>query len=210
MDHVSLITSLNNQITSQVHKLFSKNTLLTRWKNNELEIIIESKNLPYFFAFLKQHTLSNVQQLLEIAVIDQITRKNRFKINYVVSSIIYNNRFVISTETDEVTIVPSVINTYDSATWLEREVWDLYGIHFEGNNDLRRIVTDYGFKGHPLRKDFPLTGFLEVYYNDEEKKIVYEPVEVAQEYRVFCLQNPWIHSQESVRDSDADFAEEGF
>jgi NADH:ubiquinone oxidoreductase subunit C len=186
----AFLTSLHSQLINLFDSIFSNKAIFYRYAKNEFEVVINMSDLLVISNFFKNHTLLGFKQLVEIAAIDRPGKQRRFKLNYILLNYLFNSRVILSTEVTEVDMPLSLVKLYKSAEWLEREVWDLFGIHFDGNPDLRRIITDYGFKGHPLRKDFPLTGFLEIYYNDEEKKIVYEPVELAQEYRVFCLRNP--------------------
>jgi NADH dehydrogenase (ubiquinone) Fe-S protein 3 len=176
--------------------LFLKNILKTvikeiRIHNNNLEIKTTPNNLCALLYFLQNHTLCQYKQLIDIACSDVPGKQHRFSVNYLLLSLRYNTRLIVVVKTNEVSPLPSTTVLYRSANWLEREVWDLYGVFFDLHPDLRRILTDYGFSGHPLRKDFPLTGFLEVYYNDSTKRLSYEPVELAQEYRTFTLQSPW-------------------
>jgi len=131
------------------------------------------------------------QQLMEIAGVDYPERPERFEVNYHLLSVTENHRFRIKVTTDEDTPVPSVTGLWPVAGWLEREVFDLYGVGFAGNADLRRILTDYGFEGYPLRKDFPQTGYVELRYSEAEKRVVYEPVELPQDYRNFDFLMPW-------------------
>lgn len=145
------------------------------------------KTLQYVLLFFKKHTLCLYKQLIDIAVEDTPKYKQRFRINYILSSLQYASKFIISVVTDELNYLPSVAWIFSSAGWLEREVWDLFGIYFRQHPNLRRILTDYGFPCHPLRKDFPLSGFVEIYYSLGKKRIVTEPVELAQEYRVFTI-----------------------
>jgi NADH/F420H2 dehydrogenase subunit C len=165
-----------------------------RIKNNDIEIKTTPNNLCALLYLLQKHTLCQYTQLVDLACCDVPGKKNRFSVSYLLHSVRYNVRLTIIVKTNEVLPLPSVIPFFNSANWLEREVWDLYGIFFDSHPDLRRILTDYGFNGHPLRKDFPLTGFVEVYYNDSKKRLRYEPVELAQEYRTFTLQSPWIQN----------------
>jgi NADH-quinone oxidoreductase subunit C len=129
--------------------------------------------------------------LVEIAGVDYPERPERFEVNYHLLSMTMNRRIRVKVLTDERTPVPTVVGLWPVANWLEREVFDLYGVTFSGNPDLRRILTDYGFEGHPLRKDFPLTGFTEMRYSETEKRVVYEPVELAQDFRAFDFLTPW-------------------
>ena len=131
------------------------------------------------------------QQLMEIAGVDYPERPDRFEVCYHLLSVTRNHRVRVKVSTDEDTPVPSVTGIWPVAGWLEREVFDMYGVVFSGNTDLRRILTDYGFKGHPQRKDFPLTGYVELRYSEEDKRVVYEPVKLAQDFRSFDFMSPW-------------------
>lgn len=131
------------------------------------------------------------QQLMEIAGVDYPQRPERFEVVYMLLSLTRNHRIMVKVSAAENTPVPTVTTLWPVAGWLEREVFDLYGVIFAGNNDLRRILTDYGFEGHPFRKDFPLTGYIELRYSEEDKRVVYEPVELAQDLRQFDFMSPW-------------------
>lgn len=131
------------------------------------------------------------QQLMEIAGVDYPNRAERFEVVYMLLSLTRNHRVLVKVNAAENTPVPTVTHLWPVAGWLEREVFDLYGVIFEGNADLRRILTDYGFEGHPFRKDFPLTGYVELRYSEEDKRVVYEPVKLAQDLRQFDFQSPW-------------------
>ncbi|QNQ11569.1 NADH-quinone oxidoreductase subunit C [Sphingomonas alpina] len=131
------------------------------------------------------------QQLMEIAGVDYPDREDRFEVVYCLLSLTRNHRIRVHVQTDEEKPVPSVTGIWPVAGWLEREVYDMYGVLFEGNPDLRRILTDYGFRGHPQRKDFPLSGFVELRYSEEAKRVVYEPVKLAQDFRTFDFTSPW-------------------
>ena len=131
------------------------------------------------------------QQLMEITAVDYPSRPERFEVVYCLLSLTKNHRLRVHLSTDETTPVPSVTALWPVAGWLEREVYDLFGVTFAGNPDLRRILTDYGFVGHPLRKDFPSTGYVELRYSEEEKRVVYSPVKLAQDYRSFDFLSPW-------------------
>ncbi|GGD52288.1 NADH-quinone oxidoreductase subunit C [Erythrobacter arachoides] len=131
------------------------------------------------------------QQLMEIAGVDYPDRPERFEVVYMLLSLTKNHRVMVKCSTDEATPVPTATRLWPNAGWLEREVFDMYGVTFAGNTDLRRILTDYGFEGHPFRKDFPLTGYQELRYSEEEKRVVYEPVELAQDFRSFDFMSPW-------------------
>jgi NADH-quinone oxidoreductase subunit C len=131
------------------------------------------------------------QQLMEIAGVDYPDRADRFEVVYCLLSLTKNHRIRVHVQTDDVKPVPSVTGLWPVAGWLEREVYDMYGVLFEGNPDLRRILTDYGFRGHPQRKDFPLTGYVELRYSEEHKRVIYEPVQLAQDFRTFDFMSPW-------------------
>lgn len=131
------------------------------------------------------------QQMMEIAGADYPERAERFEIVYMLLSLTKNHRIMVKCSTDENTPVPTITTLWPNAGWLEREVFDMYGVTFAGNKDLRRILTDYGFEGHPFRKDFPMTGYTELRYSEDEKRVVYEPVELAQDMRTFDFLSPW-------------------
>jgi len=161
------------------------------FNKNELCINIPfNKIIPILF-FLKNHTNSQFKILSDICVVDYINKKERFEIIYNLLSIRFNNRLKIKVCINELQPIDSIVNIYKAAGWSEREAWDMFGIFFNNHPDLRRILTDYGFEGHPLRKDFPLSGYLEVYYNELKKRVVYEPLNLAQQYRLFEFNSPW-------------------
>jgi NADH-quinone oxidoreductase subunit C len=135
------------------------------------------------------------QQLMEIAGVDYPQRPERFEVVYHFLSLTRNHRIRVRVSTDEDMPVPSITGIFPVAGWLEREVFDLYGVVFDGNNDLRRILTDYGFRGHPFRKDFPLSGYVELRYSEEQKRVVYEPVKLPQDFRAFDFLSPWEGAQ---------------
>jgi NADH-quinone oxidoreductase subunit C len=135
------------------------------------------------------------QQLMEIAGVDYPSRPERFEVVYHFLSVTKNHRIRVRVSTDEDLPVPSITSIFPVAGWLEREVFDLYGVIFDGNEDLRRILTDYGFRGHPFRKDFPLTGYVELRYSEEQKRVVYEPVKLPQDFRAFDFLSPWEGAQ---------------
>jgi NADH-quinone oxidoreductase subunit C len=135
------------------------------------------------------------QQLMEIAGVDYPQRPERFEVDYHLLSVTKNHRIRVKLSTDEDTPVPSVTGLWPVAGWLEREVFDMYGVLFEGNEDLRRILTDYGFRGHPFRKDFPLSGYVELRYSEEQKRVIYEPVRLPQDFRAFDFLSPWEGAQ---------------
>ena len=131
------------------------------------------------------------QQLMEIAGVDYPGREERFEVVYHLLSLTRNHRIRVRVSTDEEKAVPSVTSVWPVAGWLEREIFDMFGVVFEGNDDLRRILTDYGFRGHPFRKDFPLSGYVELRYSEEQKRVVYEPVRLVQDFRAFDFLSPW-------------------
>jgi NADH-quinone oxidoreductase subunit C len=152
-------------------------------------IISGIKNIRPLIFILNRATFFHFEQLVDLVVYDRPGKKYRFTLIYNLLSVTWNNRLNLIIQVDELTPIDSVMDLYPSAGWLEREVWDMFGIFVYHNADLRRILTDYGFSGFPLRKDFPLTGFLETYYSDEQKRIVYQPVELSQEMRQFNYDN---------------------
>ena len=158
---------------------------------NELCINISKNKLIPILFFLKNHTNSQFKLLSEICAVDYINKEKRFEIIYNLLSIRFNLRLQVKITFNEIQTIDSIINIYKVADWFEREIWDMFGIFFKNHKDLRRILTDYGFEGYPLRKDFPLTGFLEVYYNESKKRVVYKPVNLAQQYRLFEFNSPF-------------------
>lgn len=159
--------------------------------NGELFIKIPFKHLLKFCFFLHQHSHSQFKVLSDICAVDYPWKKNRFELFYNLLSIAFNTRLTIITTLNEKNNLHSISPIFQGATWFERELWDMFGIFFINNLDLRRILTDYGFKGHPLRKDFPLTGFIEVRYYHNEKRILVEEVSLTQDYRTFYFGNSW-------------------
>jgi len=158
---------------------------------DQLFVDVNIENIISTILFLKTNEKCKVKQLIDITAVDYPQREKRFKIVYLLLSHENNLRIVININIDEKIIVPSITKIFPSANWMEREVFDMYGISFKDHPDLRRILTDYGFKGYPLRKDFPLTGHTEVRYSEEHKKVVSEPVKLDQEYRNFDFESPW-------------------
>ncbi|CAF1636107.1 unnamed protein product [Adineta ricciae] len=158
---------------------------------NELEILIHPDGVFSVIAFLKDHTNAQFSSLADITAIDVPTRVYRFELAYNLLSLRFNSRVRVKTYTDELTPIASICDLFDAANWMEREVWDMYGVYFTNHPDLRRILTDYGFEGHPMRKDFPLPGYTEVRYDEEQRRVVIEPIELTQDYRKFDLSTPW-------------------
>ena len=157
----------------------------------EITLTIDRPRLVEAMLGLRDTPGLEYQQLMEIAGVDYPDREERFECVYMLLSLTRNHRIQVRVTTDEVKPVPSVTGIWPVAGWLEREVYDMYGVLFEGNPDLRRILTDYGFRGHPQRKDFPLTGYVELRYSEEAKRVVYEPVQLAQDFRSFDFMSPW-------------------
>ena len=158
---------------------------------DQLFIEVDVENVISTILFLKTNEKCKFKQLIDITAVDYPQRERRFKIVYLLLSHQNNLRIIISTNIDEKETVPSIIKIFPSANWMEREVFDMYGISFKDHPDLRRILTDYGFEGYPLRKDFPLTGYTEVRYSEQDKKVISEPVKLDQEYRDFDFESPW-------------------
>ncbi|RXN17287.1 NADH dehydrogenase [ubiquinone] iron-sulfur mitochondrial [Labeo rohita] len=158
---------------------------------NELEVMIHPEGIIPVLTFLKDHTNAQFNNMIDLTAVDVPTRQNRFEIVYNLLSLRYNSRIRVKTYTDELSPLDSSVPVHQAANWYEREIWDMFGVFFANHPDLRRILTDYGFEGHPFRKDFPLSGYVEVRYDDEVKRVVAEPVELAQEFRKFDLNSPW-------------------
>jgi NADH-quinone oxidoreductase subunit C len=163
--------------------------------NGELTVTVSPASLETFIADLRSHPTCRFTTLVDITAIDWPARERRFDVVYHFLSMHLNQRIRVRDEVREDEIVPSITGVFQSADWYEREVFDMYGIMFSGHPDLRRILTDYGFRGYPLRKDFPTTGYVEVRYDDEQKRVVYEPVKLMQEYRQFDFMSPWEGAQ---------------
>ena len=158
-------------------------------EHGEIFLVVERAQLNAALRVLRD--AHDYQQLMEIAGVDYPSRAERFEVCYCLLSLTKNHRIIVKTSTDEAKPVPTVTDIWPVAGWLEREVFDMYGVLFAGNTDLRRILTDYGFEGHPFRKDFPLTGHVELRYSEDEKRVVYQPVELAQDFRSFDFMSPW-------------------
>lgn len=161
----------------------------------ELTLDVAREDIINVLTFLRDDAKCRFEVLIDICGVDWPAREERFDVVYHLLSPRLNQRVRVKLKTDESTPVDSVIPVFSAANWFEREAYDLYGILFSGHPDLRRLLTDYGFQGHPLRKDFPLTGYVEVRYDDELKRVVYEPVELTQEFRTFDFESPWEGTQ---------------
>lgn len=174
-----------------VAEALPQEVLGTEIEFDELVLRARRELIVKVLTFLRDDVNCRFQQLMDVCGVDYPEREKRFEVVYNLLSLTHNMRVRVKVETDEETPVPSVSGVFSSATWWEREAWDLFGIYFSEHPDLRRIMTDYGFDGHPLRKDFPLTGYVEVRYDDEQKRVVYEPVKLTQEFRTFDFLSPW-------------------
>ena len=157
----------------------------------ELVVSARADSIVKLLVFLRDDQNCQFKQLMDVTAVDYPDREARFDVVYNLLSLKHNQRVRIKTTAEEGAPVPSATSVFNSANWFEREVWDLFGIFFSDHPDLRRIMTDYGFEGHPLRKDFPLTGYVEVRYDADQKRVVYEPVKLTQEYRSFDFMSPW-------------------
>jgi NADH-quinone oxidoreductase subunit C len=157
----------------------------------ELTVAAEARDIVQVATFLRDDERCQFWCIIDITAVDWPGRERRFDVVYHLLSPKQNARIRVKIEADETTPVPSIIDVFPGANWFEREAYDLYGVLFTGHPDMRRLLTDYGFEGHPLRKDFPLTGFVEVRYDDEQKRVVYEPVQLTQEFRTFDFLSPW-------------------
>ena len=180
---IDLEKKINSELTTKIKK--------TEIKHNQLIIEIEKDDLIDVTLFLKTNKNTKFRQLIDITVVDYPERTQRFKIVYLFLSHEFNQRIILNYFINENELIASLTSIFPAANWMEREVFDMYGVNFKDHPDLRRILTDYGFKGHPLRKDFPLTGHSEVRYNEAEKKVISEPVKLEQNYRNFDYESPW-------------------
>ena len=174
---------INSELSSKIH-----NSVIN---NDELLIEVGENDLTEVVQFIKSNEKLKFRQLIDIAGVDYPEEEKRFNLIYLFLSHENNSRLKLLVKFETSQTINSITKIFPSANWMEREVFDMYGIKFKNHPDLRRILTDYGFKGHPLRKDFPLTGFNEVRYSEKEKKVVYEPVKLEQNYRNFDFESPW-------------------
>ena len=174
---------INSELTTKIND--------SKINHNQLYLNIDNEDLLEVNLFLKTNKNTKFRQLIDITAVDYPENLKRFKMVYLLLSHEFNNRIIISCLINENELVQSLTKIFPAANWMEREVFDMYGVKFKDHPDLRRILTDYGFKGYPLRKDFPLTGHNEVRYNEEEKKVIYEPVKLEQNYRNFDYESPW-------------------
>ena len=183
MSLTNLEKKINSELTTKINS--------SRINHEQLVIQIDRESLLDVVIFLKKNNSTKFRQLIDVTAVDYIGSDSRFKMIYLFLSHEYNFRINIIFYINENEVVNSITKIFPSANWMEREVFDMYGIKFNDHPDLRRILTDYGFSGHPLRKDFPITGHTEVRYSEEKKKVIYEPVKLEQNYRNFDYSSPW-------------------
>lgn len=179
------------KLQNHLKKHLKKSMFSAEIIHDELSVSVRKDVLKQTVKQFRDDPSCDFNILLDITAVDYPAREQRFDVVYHFLSLKNNHRIRLKVMTDEVTPVDSVVDLYSTAGWFEREVWDMYGIHFNDNPDLRRILTDYGFEGHPLRKDFPLTGYVELRYDEEQKRVVYEPVKLTQDFRTFDYLSPW-------------------
>jgi NADH-quinone oxidoreductase subunit C len=180
-----------NDLAAAIRAKLAQDVVSAEVKLGELTVVVSRPAIVKVLKTLRDDPDFRFTILLDVCGVDWPEREQRFDVVYHLLSLTQNQRLRVKVMTDEDTPVPSVVSVFSSAGWYERETWDLYGVMFADHPDLRRILTDYGFEGHPLRKDFPLTGYVEVRYDDEQKRVVYEPVKLTQEFRTFDFLSPW-------------------
>ena len=183
IDLIDLEKKINSELTTKIKK--------SEIKHDQLYIDIDSEDLIDVTLFIKTNKNTKFRQLIDITAVDYPENSQRFKVVYLFLSHEFNQRIILSYFISENEVIPSLTSIYPAANWMEREVFDMYGVKFKDHPDLRRILTDYGFEGHPLRKDFPLTGHTEVRYSEDQKKVISEPVKLEQNYRNFDYESPW-------------------
>ena len=174
---------INSELTTKINK--------TEIKHNQIYLETDKEDLVDICLFLKTNKQTKFRQLIDITVVDYPERVQRFDVVYLFLSHEFNQRLILKYSISENEVIPSLTSIFPSSNWMEREVFDMYGVSFKDHPDLRRILTDYGFEGHPLRKDFPLTGHTEVRYSEDEKKVITEPVKLEQNFRNFDYESPW-------------------
>ena len=180
---IDLEKKINSELTTKINK--------SEIKHNQMYVEIDKDNLIDVVLFIKTNKDTKFRQLIDITVVDYPERNQRFKLVYLFLSHEFNQRMILSYSINENEVISSLTSIFPAANWMEREVFDMYGVNFKDHPDLRRILTDYGFEGHPLRKDFPLTGHSEVRYSEDKKKVISEPVKLEQNYRNFDYESPW-------------------
>jgi len=181
------LTDLEKKINSELTTKIKK----TEIRHEQLYVNIDNEDLIDVTLFIKSNVNTKFRQLMDITVVDYPENVQRFKVVYLFLSHEFNQRIILSYLISENEVIPSLTPIYPAANWMEREVFDMYGVKFKDHPDMRRILTDYGFEGHPLRKDFPLTGHTEVRYSEDQKKVISEPVKLEQNYRNFDYESPW-------------------
>ena len=187
---------INSELTTKINK--------SEIKHEQLYLYIDSEDLIDVTLFIKSNENTKFRQLIDVTVVDYPENTQRFKLVYLFLSHEFNQRIILSYLINENELIPSLTSIYPAANWMEREVFDMYGVKFKDHPDLRRILTDYGFEGHPLRKDFPLTGHTEVRYSEELKKVIKEPVKLEQNYRNFDYESPWEGTKYIKEQTDQD------
>ena len=185
------INKENDQFLSTIKSTIGKDIMETNVFFNDFQIIVPSKKIFDVLTKLHSNSYFSFDQLIDITAIDYPEKPTRFEVVYLLLSTITNQRLTVKICVNEGELVQSCVSIFKSANWSEREIWDMFGIFFSGHPDLRRLLTDYGFEGHPLRKDFPLTGRVQVKYDTDQNKVIYEPVNLVQEYRDFDFLSPW-------------------
>ncbi|MDD3181400.1 MAG: NADH-quinone oxidoreductase subunit C [Alphaproteobacteria bacterium] len=186
-----MIELRHRTLVDAVREALGAITVVVACERDEVTIAVQRPKIAQALALLRDHPATRFHQLMDVCGVDYPNRLERFDVVYQLLSLSHNWRLTVKVQTNEVAEVPSVAEVYPSAGWFEREVFDLYGVRFSGHPDLRRILTDYGFEGHPLRRDFPLTGFTEVHYDDLQRRVVSEPLSLQQDYRAFDALSPW-------------------
>jgi len=179
-----------NEMKEVITSALGNSVLDTDCSVGELSIVVKREDIVRVLTYLRDDVNCQFKILVDLCGVDYPEREERFEVVYHMLSLVHNRRIRVKTRTAG-EAVPSVVPVFSTALWFERECWDMYGVAFEGHPDLRRLLTDYGFEGHPLRKDFPLTGFVEMRYDDEKKRVVYEPVKLTQDFRSFDFLSPW-------------------
>jgi len=179
------------QLQSEITRALGDDLMHLSVEGGEVSILVPRTRIADVLGVLRDDPALAMTQLMDICGVDYPERPERFDVVYHLLSMRHNARVRVKIETDENTPVPTVVGLFSCAGWYEREAWDMFGITFAGNPDLRRILTDYGFEGHPLRKDFPLTGYVEVRYDDTQRRVIYEPVKLPQDFRNFDFLSPW-------------------
>jgi NADH-quinone oxidoreductase subunit C len=185
------MTGMSETLETTLERLLGPDLIQKSYACELLTLTVYAGSIPRVLTILRDHESCQFKQLIDICSVDYPERLQRFDVVYHLLSLTYNQRIRLKIATDGEMPIPSVTGIFSCANWYEREIWDMMGIPFADHPDLRRILTDYNFEGHPLRKDFPLTGFYEVRYDDEAKRVVYDPVRLPQDYRTFDFLSPW-------------------